>query len=241
MTNTDQINRAGYGKGWDPADHYHDRAIATNYDRQRFSSLAGRLFNWLERRLIRRCFADLPRTSAIVDVPCGTGRLAEVLLEAGFAVTGLDISQSMLDVASQRLRRFGSQFQAVVVDGRKLPESGLSFDAALCARVLMHFPLDEQREFLRSVASIAGQRVVFTQGMDTAYHRLRRRLKRLLGNQAPAVYPLTPSDLQSLVASAGLRIVRRHAVLPVVSEAFVAVCVPSGQRDNAASPGRAAR
>ena len=92
----------GYGKGWDPASFYKDDAIAGSYDEQRFRSLAGRVYNHLEKRLIRRAFADVPRASTVVDVPCGTGRLAEVLLEEGFTVVGLDISKSMLGVAPVR-------------------------------------------------------------------------------------------------------------------------------------------
>jgi ubiquinone/menaquinone biosynthesis C-methylase UbiE len=212
-----------YGKDWNPAENYKDERIAGNYDRERFSSLAGRTYNFLEKRLIRRAFAGLPRSASVADIPCGTGRLAEVLAEMGFRLTGIDISRQMLEVAERRLRRFPN-FESHVSDVRALPTAGRIFEAALCARVLMHFPLAEQVEFLRAVATVTTGRVVFTQGLDTPYHRLRRRLKRLLGHQAPAVYPLTRKDMRSLIADAGLRKVRRYTLLPLVSEEVVVVC-----------------
>lgn len=213
----------GYGKNWDPAENYKHDDIAEDYDRQRFSSLAGRTYNFLEKRLIRRAFAGVARGAAVADIPCGTGRLAEELAEMGFRLSGIDISQQMLDVAARRLRRFPN-FETYVSDARALPAAGRTFEAALCARVLMHFPLAEQVDFLRAVAMVTTGRVVFTQGLDTPYHRLRRRLKGLLGHQAPAVYPLTPQDMRSLIEAAGLREVRRYTLLPLVSEEVIVVC-----------------
>ncbi len=216
----------GYGKGWDPAQHYQDVKIARDYDKSRFSSPAGRVYNWLERRLIRRGFADLPRDAMIADVPCGTGRLAEAILEMGFSLTGIDIAPPMLVVAGERLSRFGNRFRPVIMDVRQLAESDMRFDAVLCARVLMHFPLAEQIEFLRNVTTLAKRRVVFTQGLDTPYHRQRRALKRSMGHQPPAVYPLTRSMMRELIAGAGLREIRRYTLLPIISESVVVVCEP---------------
>lgn len=216
----------GYGKNWNPSQHYQDSAIAAKYDRVRFSGLAGRAFNWLEKRLVRRAFSDLARDCKVIDVPCGTGRLAEVLLEMGFHVTGLDISSQMLAVAAHRLRRFDKCFAPTALDARQLAPTELRFEAALCARVLMHFPLEEQISFLRNVATVTRRRVVFTQGVNTRLHRLRRRIKRLLGHQASAVYSLTPADIQTLITAAGLRELHRYALFPVLSESFVFVCEP---------------
>lgn len=213
----------GYGKNWNPAEHYKDIETARAYDRERFTSVAGRVFNHLERSIIRRAFADLPGEAVILDVPCGTGRLAEALVTAGHRVCGVDISPAMLEVAREKMTAHADRFESVVHDAKRLPDLGRSFDAALCARVLMHFPLAEQISFLRGVASVSRGRVVFTQGIDNAYHRQRRAVKRLLRNQAPAVYPLTEAQISELLVGAGLREVSRHYVLPMASEAFVLI------------------
>ena len=90
---------------WNPITHYQDVAVAERYDRERFSSWTGRAFDALEKAYIAKAFARFPRTSRIVDVPCGTGRIAEVLLDMGFQVEGVDISQPMLYVAQRKLAR----------------------------------------------------------------------------------------------------------------------------------------
>jgi 2-polyprenyl-3-methyl-5-hydroxy-6-metoxy-1,4-benzoquinol methylase len=97
-----------------------------------------------------------------------------------------------------------------------------TYDVALCARVLMHFPLDEQIVFLKSVATLTKGTVVFSQSLSTPYQRTRRRIKKLLRNAAPAGYPITEMQLKQLLQGAGLREVRRLRLSRLLSEA---VCV----------------
>ena len=47
---------------WDPVTHYKEIAVAERYDRERFSSLAGRVFNALERYCMRRTFPTSARS-----------------------------------------------------------------------------------------------------------------------------------------------------------------------------------
>jgi ubiquinone/menaquinone biosynthesis C-methylase UbiE len=44
----------------------------------------------------------LPAGARLLDVPCGQGRHAHLLAEAGFDVTGLDFSKHLLDIARER-------------------------------------------------------------------------------------------------------------------------------------------
>ena len=208
---------------WNPVNHYQDETVAAKYDESRFSSLAGRAFAALERRLVARAFAGLAPGALVLDLPCGTGRLAELLLSEGYRVVGADISPAMLRVAKERLLPFGDRFTTIVVDARRLDGKGPRYDGALCARVLMHFPLAEQVEFLAGVARATNGPVVFTQSIDSPYQRFRRFIKGLLRHRQPARYPLTERDLAALLAGAGLKLRKRYRLLPVVSEAMIVV------------------
>jgi 2-polyprenyl-3-methyl-5-hydroxy-6-metoxy-1,4-benzoquinol methylase len=212
---------------WDPTTHYKDTEVAERYDRERFTSPAGRAFNTLEKSCLRRACRDLSRTATFVDVPCGTGRLAEVLLEQGFHVTGVDISAAMLDVAKRKLGHYNERFETKVANVADLADAEpKQYDVALCARVLMHFPLAEQVAFLKSVARLARRRVIFNQSLSSPYHRFRRRVKKLIGNQPPAAYSITERELATLLDGAHLREVRRVRPLPLVSEAIYVVAEP---------------
>jgi 2-polyprenyl-3-methyl-5-hydroxy-6-metoxy-1,4-benzoquinol methylase len=209
---------------WNPTTHYQDVAIAERYDRERFSSLSGRLFDALEKRALRKAFRETPAGGVVLDLPCGTGRLAETLLELGHQVIGVDISPAMLEVARRKLQRFGTRFKTSAGDVHELAGAGIAIgDVALCARVLMHFPLSQQVDFLRDVAILAKGTVVFSQSLSTSYQRARRQVKRLLQNQPPAMFPLTEAELATLLKGAGLREVRRFRVSRLLSEGMLVV------------------
>ncbi len=72
----------------------------------------------------------LPSGSRILDVPCGQGRHAHPLAEAGYRVEGLDYSQHLIDKA--RARGTGPTLKYMQGDMRRLPArwSG-KFDAVL--------------------------------------------------------------------------------------------------------------
>lgn len=66
----------------------------------------------------------------ILDAPCGFGRHAIPLAEAGFDVVGLDFSEPLLAEARRRMGRAGPEL--VHGDLRALPFAEASFDAVLC-------------------------------------------------------------------------------------------------------------
>jgi ubiquinone/menaquinone biosynthesis C-methylase UbiE len=208
---------------WNPETHYQDQRIAESYDDARFSRLSGRIFNDLEKRCVVRAFADIPKSARVLDLPCGTGRLAEPLLQAGYSVIGVDISASMLEQAGRRLARFESRFSSLVCDVHEMPARPERFGAALCARVLMHFPLDGQIAFLKAVATVTQGSVVFTQSLSTPYQRFRRWIKRLIGNPPSASYPITESQLRRLLDGAGLVEARRIRPMPLLTEEIIVV------------------
>jgi SAM-dependent methyltransferase len=85
-----------------------------------------------DRRQVARLvdLLELPSGSRVLDCPCGQGRHAHLLAEAGFDVDGLDYSEPLLAVA--RKRGTGRLLRYTQGDMRKLPArwSG-KFDAVL--------------------------------------------------------------------------------------------------------------
>ena len=72
----------------------------------------------------------LPADSCVLDVPCGQGRHAHLLAEAGFDVTGLDYSTELLKRA--KARGTGTHLRYQRGDMRALPAGWTaSFDAVL--------------------------------------------------------------------------------------------------------------
>src|SRR3954469_24791217 len=61
--------------------------------------------SWRDRREVRsivKALAGIPKGSHVLDLPCGTGRLLDVLLQNGYRVTCADCSQHMARLAERR-------------------------------------------------------------------------------------------------------------------------------------------
>jgi SAM-dependent methyltransferase len=89
----------------------------------------------------------LPHGARILDVPCGQGRHAHLLAEAGHRVTGLDYSATL--IAKAKARGTGPTLKYVRGDMRKLPARFTGkFDAVLNLFTSFGFfadPADDQR------------------------------------------------------------------------------------------------
>jgi ubiquinone/menaquinone biosynthesis C-methylase UbiE len=70
-----------------------------------------------------------------LDVGCGTGLASRPLIENGVAVTGVDVSEPMIDIARKR----SPAATWVVGAAEKLPFENHSFDAAISAQTFHHF------------------------------------------------------------------------------------------------------
>lgn len=85
-----------------------------------------------DRREVTRMMEvlGLPSGASILDVPCGQGRHAHLLAEAGYAVTGLDYSETLL--AHARKRGTSKKLRYQQGDMRALPDAWTGkFDAVL--------------------------------------------------------------------------------------------------------------
>ena len=72
----------------------------------------------------------LPPGARVLDVGCGPGRHAIPLAEAGYAVTGVDVSQRFLDLAAEAARTAGVSASFFHVDARRMPFDD-EFDAVI--------------------------------------------------------------------------------------------------------------
>lgn len=98
------------------------------------------LFEPWARRLVG--IVDPQADERILDVACGTGIVARVAAShagPGAAVTGLDMSPGMLEVARASQGREGTAIEWVEGQAEALPFPAFSFDVALCQFALMFF------------------------------------------------------------------------------------------------------
>ena len=74
------------------------------------------------------------REPRVLDVGCGSGRIGEFVLEAGAShYVGVDFSEPMIELARERLDRFGDRIELLIDDFLTAPVSG-PFDVVLVNR-----------------------------------------------------------------------------------------------------------
>ena len=96
---------------------------------------------------------ELPAGARVLDCPCGQGRHAHLLAEAGFDVDGLDYSSDLLAVAKKR--GTGKTLRYTQGDMRKLPAKWSGrFDAVVNLFTSFGF-FDDPNDDLRVLAQFA--------------------------------------------------------------------------------------
>lgn len=160
----------------------------------------------------------------LLDVGCGGGFLANYLSSKGFDVTGLDASQSSLDVARQYDVTQRVRYERG--DALALPYPDDSFDA-VCAMDLLEHVENPARAIAEAarVLRLGGllffhtfnrnwlSWLVVIKGVEWFVENTPRNLHQLR-------YFLKPEELRHMCAHAGLGVCELHGSRPVLSEAF---------------------
>jgi SAM-dependent methyltransferase len=104
---------------------------------------------------------------SILDIPCGTGRLAMPLAKKGFQVTGVDISKEFIKGLAHRVKVENLSIQGIQGNILTLPLTG-SFDGAYCmGNSFGYFDYQGMNVFIQKVAACLkpGSRFVINSGM----------------------------------------------------------------------------
>ncbi|PIE22661.1 MAG: hypothetical protein CSA62_11290 [Planctomycetota bacterium] len=155
-----------------------------------------------EAALLCRILTGLSLEGSLLDVPCGTGRLAEALAIPTEQYLGCDAALGMLGEARGRGLK--------VVQGRlpDLPFADRSVPNVICFRLLHHVPTREQESFLYELARITGRYLLVTGFHPFSAHEWQRRLRLALRRKPRGRFTTEPRWVAELLATQGLQQLR---------------------------------
>ena len=110
------------------------------------NSISARWLNEIEK------FLPSEKPLKILDVGTGTGYFAILLSNAGHTVTGIDLTQSMLDEAKKTALEYGTAPTFLQMDAQQLLFPDNSFDAVISRNLTWTLPEPEKayQQWLRA-------------------------------------------------------------------------------------------
>lgn len=209
----------------DPIRRWAAPASGRAYERDRWSH-AGRRAR--DPRLVASIVAglELPPAERVLDVPCGTGRLAPVL-ERNRPYVGLDASSTMLAEASTPSHR-----RLLRGDAARLPFTDRSFGLVVCCRLLHHLRDGEDLERVVAELVRVSSRFVLASFWDArSLESLRRRLPFVRRPRHRVAR--RRAELERAVELAGARALGWHSSLPGLSQQVWMLAERSATRGDA--------
>ncbi len=169
--------------------------------------------NYLNRSLsFLLNFADIPPQASILDLACGTGELAKLILEQNpqQTITGVDISSAMLAIAKDKLKTY-PQVELFNASVTALPFEDRSFDLVICANAFHYFEnpqlaLAEIKQVLKPNGTV----VILDWCRDYFVLKLLNPLFTLLNPAYQRCF--TQKELEQLLDNAGFDVLKNSKV-----------------------------
>jgi SAM-dependent methyltransferase len=164
---------------------------------------------------------DLGVRAQVLDVGCGPGWLSEFLARCGYWVTGVDVSEDMVEIARKRLASVGEPIGEgleVAAEFHAMPALELPwrerFDAAVLYDAMHH--LDDELETLRMIrrALVPGGRIFIHEGVRPEPGSPgEQTLVAEMEEYGTLEAPFDPDYLEAVVRKAGFDEVTRFAAV----------------------------
>lgn len=202
-----------------PAKEAYKQDVVKTYDEVRFTSKKGKILDRLEKESVLIPLAKYAKKGDyIIDVPVGTGRIAEVLLENEYKVLGVDISDKMLALAREKCSRFGENFDTKVEDAENLSFPDNTFDYSTSVRLFGHLPFEIKVKILKEMLRVSKNGAFVSIYIDNGLQKLKRKLKQLIKSNPAPWYPIKKAQLHQLFTESDGVVVEKKRVLFMLSE-----------------------
>lgn len=157
---------------------------------------------------------------AVLDVPCGAGRLLPFLRERNCSVAWADAALAML--ATARAEAGAGAPPAVRADACALPFADRSVDGVVMFRFLHHLHASSARLALAEACRVARRHVTVSFFHPCSVHGMVRRIRAWLRGAETGRHAVTLGSLRKWMGEHGYELHAVRAQLPMVRDLWVA-------------------
>lgn len=215
---------------------YDFNKIAAGYDRMNHIMTLGMDRRW-RRKAVREAVSGKSHAQ-VLDVASGTGDMAVELLRLGHNVTGVDISEEMLEIARKKIasnESYSSSFGSQLSNAENMPFPDASFDSVTCAFGVRNFQhLDQGVAEMSRVLKQGGSMAILEMSTPDSWivrpfynlyaHRIIPLLGKLLAGNREA-YTYLPTSIQRFPKGQRmLDILNSHGLAARQTKFFFGVC-----------------
>lgn len=194
-----------------------DRRRAERY-RDRYLSGRHARVNRLEHAALRELLGPLAPMEVTLDLPCGAGRVGDVLAEVSQRVILADSSPLMLEMAREQCGDQGYTYLQTLAEKIDLPDG--SADLILCHRLLNHIPEPASRAaIMKELARVTRRYLLISCYASGVRTRMKSFLRRLIPGRRPVKTPPTLREYLDLARESGFRVAQRSVLRRIPSRA----------------------
>jgi len=146
---------------------------AEKYDKEVFTEGTTGEVDFIEKEI------DFDKSLKILDIGCGTGRHTIELTRRGYDITGIDLSESMLNKAREKAKKCNFDANSIAADARQLPfENEFDLVIMICEGAFPLMETDEMNfQILKNAAKALKKngKLIFTtlNGLYPLFHSVK--------------------------------------------------------------------
>jgi ubiquinone/menaquinone biosynthesis C-methylase UbiE len=185
----------------------------------------GRVTSWRRRLIVHKALAscDLSPQDKILDIPCGTGIIGDILQQFPNPVVGADISTEMMELARSEYA-FSHFLGFVQADITQTSFQPGDFACIFILGLMHRLPANIRGKVLAEIATLKPQYLIISYSLDSPCQRLKQRLiKKLKPSHIPAPVPAAYPEIIQEVNTAGFKVRRTYQVVPLLSAEIILI------------------
>jgi ubiquinone/menaquinone biosynthesis C-methylase UbiE len=200
---------------------YLEDEVVGQYDAKRyqggFKAVKSRVWIGVVKKVLRH----VTGAQSIIDVPCGTGYLTEVVRDTFPLTIAADASPTMVRKALSKVNAAG-----LVADLEQLPLRNDAVDCVLNVRFMVHFGPEERTRFLSEMARVSRRYVLVNYNHRYNVKYALRRLRSAFGRveRKKVSRKASRRELDHEATAASLRVVKifgGNPLLPFMNERWL--------------------